>query len=120
MNDRTGYLETKIKTYPICFNLNVLEDIQDKYGSITAWGDAVSDKEKDGMNIKELKAGLMLMINEAIDKENDDLSKEEKKEFINDRQVGRIISEIGIDKVKDIILDLVKKSNDTEDEQKNM
>ena len=31
MKDKIGVIHTKNKDYPICFNLNVMEEIQEKY-----------------------------------------------------------------------------------------
>lgn len=120
MKDRIGYIETKKRTYPICFNLNVLEEIQDTYGSLSNWGNVVESKEKDNMNIKDLKKGLMIMINEAIDMENDNLPVEERKDLVNEKQVGRIISEVGFEETGKIITDLAKKSNENDDSSKNV
>ncbi len=119
MKDKIGYIKTAKRTYPICFNLNVLEDLQDQYGSLSAWGDVVESKEKDSMNIKDLKKGLMLMINEAIDIENEDLPMEERKELVNEKQVGRIISEVGFEETTNIIMNLSAKSTDSGDNSKN-
>ena len=63
MKDTMAYIETEKAKYPIVFNLNVLEEIQDKYGSLDAWGKVTrSDGEP---NVKDLKVGIMLMINEG-------------------------------------------------------
>ena len=118
MKDIIAYIETSKKKYPICFNLNVLEEIQDQYGSLTSWGNRVESKEKDGIDIKALKNGLMIMINEAIDTLNEEVN--EKQEFVNDKQVGRIISEVGFKKTTEIITNLTNKSTKTDNEQKNV
>ena len=120
MKDIIDYIETKNRKYPICFNLNVIEEIQDKYGSITNWGDVVEDKEKDSMNIKDLKIGLTIMINEAIDACNDSKEEKDKEPFVNEKQVGRIISEVGWEKITKIIMNLSINSTNTEDESKNV
>jgi len=126
MNDKIAYIETKKRTYPIVFNLNVLEDLQDKYGSFQKWGEIVSnnidgDESKDREpNIKDLKQGLMLMINEAIDMENEDKTEDEKEEFVNERQLGRIISEVGQDKILKSIMDLTVDSTQTDNNSKNV
>ena len=119
MKDKVAYIKTAKRVYPICFNLNVLEDIQEEFGSLSAWGDAVENKEKDSMNIKVLKKGLMLMINEAIDMENENLPSEERKELVNEKQVGRIISEIGFEETTKIIMSISTESTDVEDNSKN-
>lgn len=121
MNDKIAYIETSKKKYPIVFNLNVLEDLQDEYGSFQKWGEIVSgsieESENAEPNIKDLKKGLMLMINEAIDIENED--KTDKQEFVNERQIGRIISEVGQDAVLKSIMDLTVDSTKTDSKSKN-
>lgn len=115
MKDTICFIETEDKKYPLVFNLNVMEDIQEKYGSMDKWGSAV---QGDGEpNIKTLKAGLMAMINEGIDILNE--KSEEKMPFVTEKQVGRIVSEVGINKICDAIKDVTVKSTKTGDEEKN-
>lgn len=84
--------------YPICFTLNVMEEIQEKYGNIENWIKKIDnknkkDKKNEEPDIKSLKFGLQAMINEGIDIENENL--ETKREFLNLKQVGRLITEMG-------------------------
>ena len=120
MNDIVGYIKTTKRIYPICFNLNVIEEIQELYGSITAWGEIVESKTKDGINIKDLKKGLTIMMNEAIDMENAELPIEQQQELVNEKQVGRIISEVGFEETTKIIMGLSKESTETEESSKNV
>jgi len=117
MNDKISYLKTKKKKYPMVFNINVLEDLQTEYGSFQKWGEVVENSETGEPNIKDLKKGLMLMINEGIDIENED--KSEKEEFVNDRQLGRIISEVGTVDILNAIKNLTSLSTSTDSEIKN-
>lgn len=113
MKDIVGKLETSKKTYPICFNLNVLEEIQTKWGSMTKWGEIVETFVDKEPRIKEMKEGLLFMINEGIDLENED--KQEKEPFVTLKQVGRIITEVGLNEVSNIIMSLVKNSTEIDD-----
>ena len=79
--------------YPLAFTMNVIEKIQDKYGSYEKWGDMTDGKDREP-NIGALKFGITEMINEGIDIENENL--ENKREFLTPKQVGRLITEIGI------------------------
>ena len=117
MNNKISYLETKKRKYPMVFNINVLEELQTEYGSFQKWGDVVKNDETGEPNIKDLKKGLMLMINEGIDIENED--KEDKEEFVNDKQLGRIISEVGTVEILEAINNLTKSSTNTDSEIKN-
>lgn len=117
MKDVIGYIETAKQKYPICFNLNVMEEIQEKYGSITKWGEVVENTSDNEPNIKDLKEGLLIMMNEAIDIQNEELN--QKMEFVDSKKVGRIISEVGFNKTTEIIMALTKESNETADDGKN-
>lgn len=116
MKDEIKYIETKERKYPICFNMNAMEEIQEEYGSISNWI-SVIDSLGEEPKVKELKAGLMIMINEAIDMENE--KKEEKDPFVTSKQVGRIMSEIGIDELNKIIEDVATEATKVDEEPKN-
>ena len=68
--------------YPLAFTMNVIEKIQDKYGSYEKWGD-MTDSKKQEPNIGALKFGITEMINEGIDIENENL--ETKKRIFNSK-----------------------------------
>lgn len=102
---------------PICFNLNVLEAIQEKYGSLKKWGAIVETTDDEIPQIKELKEGLLLMVNEAIEIENDKNSTNNPP--IDSKKMGRIISQVGIDEVVKAIKKMTVESTTTDDEPKN-
>ena len=64
-------LTYKGKDYKLVFNLNVMEKIQDAYGTLDKWGELTDGSERE-VNIKALVFGITEMINEAIDIDNDD------------------------------------------------
>lgn len=88
--DRT--ITYKGTNYELVFNLNVMEDIQEQYGSVEAWGELTEAAAEP--NAKAIKFGLTCMINEGIDIYNEE--NDEKRDFFTEKQVGRIISEIGL------------------------
>ncbi len=79
--------------YELVFNLNVMEEIQEKYGSVEAWGELVEEAAEP--KAKDIKYGFTAMLNEGIDIYNEDNEGEERP-FFTEKQVGRIISEIGL------------------------
>lgn len=83
--------------YALIFNLNVMEEIQEEYGSVEAWGELT--EAADEPNAKAIKFGLGAMINEGIEIYNeehaDDEDYVERKPFTL-RQIGRVISEEGL------------------------
>ena len=104
MRNTIVYIETEKAKYPLVFNLNVMEEIQEQYGSLDNWG-ALTQGDGEP-HIKDLKNGIMAMINEGIDIENEDRA--EKKTILTRKQVGRVISEVGIpyivEKIKEITI----------------
>lgn len=92
MKEKMTYLTMDDGTkYPLIFTLNVMEDIQDKYGSLEEWMALIKAKEP---SIKALKFGLGSMLNEGLEIENE--TAEKKREMLNPKQVGRIITQLGI------------------------
>ena len=117
MTDKLGVIETAKRKYPICFNLNVMEEIQDKYGSMSKWGEIVTNNDGGEPKIKELKEGLMAMINEAIEMQNEDNNTNDP--IVTAKQVGRIITEVGFNKIIEIIMSTSKESTETPNDGKN-
>ena len=115
MNNKLTYIETKDRAYPIVFNINVMEEIQEKYGSLSAWGGIVENAEGGEPKVKDLKIGLMMMINEGIDIENE--VKGEHNPMLNAKQVGRLISEVGFETITRKIQHLTIDSTDTGDNE---
>ena len=93
MKDYKFTFEVDDKKYTLVFNLNVMETIQAKYGSVQKWG-RLTDSKKGEPNAKALIFGFSEMINEAIDIENEENNTE--KPFLTLKQVGRIITKAGI------------------------
>lgn len=115
MKNTVIHIETEKKKYPLIFNLNVMEEIQEQYGSLDEWGKMTENP--DGADIKVLKYGIKAMINEAIDIENEENGTNEP--MVTDRQVGRILTEVGIKKVFEKIHEITIASTKSEDEGKN-
>lgn len=95
MKNAVVYIETEKRRYPLVFNLNVMEEIQELYGSLDRWGELT--KGSGEPNIKDLKAGVKIMLNEAIDMENEDNGTNEP--MLTDKQVGRVISAVGLGEI---------------------
>nr|DAL45627.1 MAG TPA_asm: tail tube protein [Caudoviricetes sp.] len=108
-------IEYRGKTYRLVFDLNVMEAIQDEYGSIEAWGKLTEPDDGGEPNIKALVFGVMEMINEGIDISNDEDGTDEKP--LTHRKVARILTEVGLESVTDKVQKSVIDS--TEDDSKN-
>ena len=95
MKEISKALEYKGKKYNLVFNLNVMEVIQDKYGTLENWGKLTDGAENDGEpNAKAVIFGITAMLNEGIDIDNEENGTEEK--MLTNKQVGRMITEIGL------------------------
>lgn len=95
MKEISKEFEYKGKTYKLVFNLNVMEVIQDKYGTLENWGKLTDGAENDGEpNAKAVIFGITAMLNEGIDIENEENGTEEK--MLTNKQVGRMITDIGL------------------------
>lgn len=118
MNNKLKYIETEDTTYPIVFNINVMEEIQEAYGSLSAWGSIVENKDGGEPRIKDLKIGLKFMINEGIDIENE--KNNAKRPKLDNKQVGRLIGEVGFGKITEVIQKLtISSTNAGDNEGKN-
>ena len=115
MKDTNGEIEYKGKKYKLAFNLNVMEKIQDEYGTIDKWAELTSGKDQE-VNVKALKYGFAEMINEALEIEADDNGTEFKPFTLN--QIGRMLTEIGLDKMQETLQQTVVES--TKNDEKNV
>ena len=115
MQDVIKHISFQGIDYPLAFTLNVIEKIQEKYGSYEKWGEMTDGTDKE-VNIGALKFGILEMINEGIDIEND--NQEIKRNFLTDKQVGRLITGIGLQnltkKVQETVIDSTKNNSNTE------
>lgn len=95
MKDYKFELEVEGKKYQLVFNLNVMQEIQEEYGTLEKWGE-LTDGKAGEVNVKALIFGLTCMINEAIDMKNDDEGT--TGSLLTEKQVGRLITKAGIEK----------------------
>lgn len=115
MIDKINYLETESEKYPLVFSLNVMEAIQDKYGSIDKWSSLI---QKNGEpDIKALKFFMTEAINEGIEIENE--KNNEKRKSVTSKQVGRILTEVGLSGTANKIMTTISESIQTDDTSKN-
>ena len=116
MVDKITYLETNSENFPLAFTLNVMESIQDEYGTLSEWSELIRNQKEP--NIKALKFFITEAINEGIDIENEKSG--EKRAPIISSKAGRIITEIGFKKVAKTINKMVSESVKTREISKNV
>lgn len=142
MKDINGKIQYKNKEYRLVFNLNVMEAVQAEYGTLEQWGDltdgtAYAKKAYEAQNgsldgwddlkpeekekyegepdAKAVIFGFTQMLNEGIDIENEENGTDIKPLTL--KQVGRIITEIGLANATAQLNETVVKS--TQSEEKN-
>lgn len=115
MKNTVVFIKTEKKDIPMVFNLNVMEEIQEKYGSLDEWGKITQGNGEP--QVKDLKAGIMAMVNEAIDIENEENGT--KEPMLSAKQVGRMMTEVGIVEIVKKIQEITVASTKSEDEGKN-
>lgn len=103
----------KDKEYELVFNLNVMEEIQEEYGSVEKWGELT--EAADEPNAKAIKFGLGAMINEGIDIYNEEHAGEEERKPFTTRQIGRVITEVGLGDIAKSINNTVVDSTKTDE-----
>lgn len=115
MKEMGKRLTYKDKDYLLVFNLNVMEIIQEEYGSIDHWG-SLTDGTIDGEpNAKAVIFGFTAMLNEGIDIDNEENGTDIKPLTL--KQVGRMITEIGLDNATNALNATVVES--TQGDEKN-
>ena len=117
MKENEIFIEYKGLKYNIVFDINVVEMLQIKYGSFNKWTDLIQPtKEGQECNLEALKFGFCEAINEGIDIANED--REEKLQPLTLKQVGRIITDLGLKNVSGKIQEAVIES--AKSEEKNV
>ncbi len=116
MIDKITYLETDSDKFPLAFTLNVMESIQNEYGTLSEWSELIRNKKEP--NIKALKFFITEAINEGIEIENEKSS--EKRVPITSSKAGRIITEIGLKKVANTITKMITESMPHDEKSKKV
>ena len=115
MKDVNGKIQYKGQEYTLVFNLNVMEQIQEKYGTVDKWAELTDGSDTKEPNAKAVIFGFACMINEGIDIENDENGTDIK--FLTLKQVGRLITDVGLAEATATLNDTV--INSTKGEEKN-
>lgn len=108
-------LEYRGVEYPLVMNINVLQELQNKYGSFEAWANKVllGNGETD---LGALTFGTMAMINEGIDIHNEE-HPDSPLTPLTQRQTGRILTAVGLEDATEKVLNLVAESNKSAEKQ---
>jgi hypothetical protein len=115
MKEMKKEITYKDKKYNLVFNFNVMQEIQEEYGSVEEWG-KLTDGENGEPNAKAVIFGFTSMINEGIDIKNEEEGTELK--HFTKKQVGRMLTEIGLKEMTNKLNEVVVDS--TQNEEKNV
>lgn len=116
MIDKLEYLNDDENKYPMAFTINVMESVEDEYGGIEKLAKLMDKTEP---SYKVLKFMVLEIINEGIDIENENLKDDNKKELLTSKQVGRLITRIGMDEIGVKVFKLIQGSLPKGDKSKN-
>ena len=128
MKEVSSVIEYKDKKYTMVFNLNVMQEIQEEYGSLREWGELTDGKPEEIVNgkkkeivqgepnVKALIFGLTTMLNEGIEIDNDENGTNIPP--LTKKQVGRMLTDVGIKQMTAEMNGLVIES--TKSEEKNV
>lgn len=94
MKDISGKIEYKGVEYKLLFTLNVMEDIQEEYGTLENWGKVMEGGKSGEPDAKAVKFGFAAMLNEGIEVMNEENGTDIKPFTL--KQVGRMLIEIGL------------------------
>ncbi len=117
MIDKLEYLDDGESKYPMAFTINVMEATEEEYGGVENWAKLMDKSEP---SYKALKFMVLEIINEGIDIENEKLKNDKKKEALTSKQVGRLITRIGLEKIGMKVFNLIKESLPKGDKSKNV
>ena len=91
MKDIMDTLKYKDKEYELIFDLNVLQEMQDKYGTMTKCLDEAYGKKTGEPSIKAIAFLVTAMMNEAIDIKNEEKGTNEPP--VTEKMANRMLSE---------------------------
>lgn len=114
MKDYKFDFDVNGEQYTLIFNLNVMQEIQEEYGTIDKWGNLTDGKNSE-VNAKALIFGLTAMINEGIEIRNEETG--ENKPTLSTKQVGRLVTKMGVKNGVDVLNNAIV--NATKSEEKN-
>lgn len=117
MKEKYGKIQYKDNEFLLVFNINVMENIQEEYGTIDKWSELCQPSDGAEANAKAIKFGITEMINEGIDIKNEEDGTDIKP--FTQKQIGRMITEIGLENMEKKMEHTISESVKAGDESKN-
>lgn len=116
MIDKLTHIAVGEKKYPIAFTLNVMELVQEKYGTMEKWGKAL-EPDKGEPQIKDIIWTFKEFLNEGIEIENEESN--EPRPLLTHKQVGRLVSSFDMKSLGTMIRDITVESVNSGNENPN-
>jgi len=104
------------REYKVVFNLNVMEKIQEEYGTLGEWGEKTGSEGSEP-DVKAVIFAYREMLNEGIDIENEENGT--SLPFLTHRQTGRLITDIGLAAASQKLQETVIESTSSPEDEKN-
>ena len=115
MKDFYTEFELNGKKYTLCFDLNVMEAIQEEYKTIENWSNLTNGNNGEA-DAKAILFGFTEMLNEGIDIMNEKNGTDEKP--LTRKQVGRMLTQYGMENVASKLAETITKAG--KEEEKNV
>ena len=112
MKENAGKITYKEKEYKVVFNLNVMEAIQEEFGTLDKWTELTSGTNQE-VNVKALKFGFTEMLNEGLSIEAEETGEEFKP--LTPAFVGRMLTDIGLEAMTKTLQETIVESTKTDD-----
>jgi len=113
MLDKKVSINIDNKDYPLAYDLNVIEIIQEKYGTMDKWYDKLSGGKTGEVRIGDIIWIFKEMFNEGIEIHNDENN--DTMPSVTLKQAGRLISKYGpkeaTEKLKEMVTDKEAEEN---------
>lgn len=117
MLGKLEYIEIGDKNYPLSFSLNVMEQVQETYGSMDEWMNTLQTAPGKEIKMKDLIWTFQQFINEGIEIENEDKKDStEIGQLLTHKQVGRLITQVDMKKLVSTMRSITVKSIKKEDQ----
>lgn len=110
MLDELKYITLNGEKYPMAFTLNVMERVQEEYGSLQDWSEALEPNGSEP-KIKDVIWTFKEFINEGIEIENEKTG--ENRPLVTHKQAGRLITNIKevVEAMRDLTIKSAKSEN---------
>lgn len=113
MLGKLEYIEIGDKKYPLAFSFNVMEQVQETYGTMDAWTKTLQADEGRELKMKDLIWTFQQFVNEGIEIENEDNN--QNRPLMTHKQVGRLITQADMKKLVATMKSMTVKSIKSDD-----